>query len=156
MSNGQKRVAAQGDSQPLVLIVEDNAINQKVAINLVRKLGYATQAAWNGQEALDFLAKSIESTSNIEVQSEAVKPPSLILMDCQMPLLDGYEATRRLRMEPQYEALKTVPVVALTASAIQGDKERCKAAGMDDYLSKPVNKGLLQSMLRKWIPDEPS
>ncbi|KAK5102846.1 hypothetical protein LTS08_003647 [Lithohypha guttulata] len=126
-----------------VLVVEDNAINQKIAINLVKKLGYITQATWNGQEALDILEHLTPTDSSA---------PSIILMDCQMPLLDGYEATRRLRTDAKYEKMKDTPVIALTASAIQGDREKCQAAGMDDYLSKPVNKALLKAMLEKWIP----
>lgn len=146
-------------SQPLVLIVEDNAINQKVAVNLVRKLGCATHTAWNGEEALDFLEASMDSAPNFlksEKDSLPKRKPDLILMDCQMPVLDGYEATRRLRTDMRYQSFKKIPVVALTASAIQGDKEKCKTAGMDDYLSKPVSKVVLQSMLKKWIPEESS
>lgn len=149
----------QGSPQPLVLIVEDNAINQKVAVNLVKKLGYATQTAWNGQEALNFLETSIGSVSvaqKLEGNPQLNRTPNLILMDCQMPLLDGYEATRKLRTDTKYHPLRKIPVVALTASAIQGDQERCKAAGMDDYLSKPVSKVILQSMLKKWIPEKSS
>ncbi len=71
-------------------------------------------------------------------------------MDCQMPLLDGYEATKRLRTDEKYKEIRSVPVIALTASAIQGDQEKCQASGMDDYLTKPVNKALLREMLEKW------
>lgn len=131
------------DGKDLVLIVEDNAINQKVAINQVKKLGYALAVAWNGQEALDYLEHHAPPNS---------EAPSAILMDCQMPVVDGYEATRRLRSDPRYQKMRSVPVIALTASAISGDKEKCQACGMDDYLSKPVNKSLLKSMLEKWIP----
>lgn len=148
------------DRKSLILIVEDNAINQKVALNLVRKLGYDAHAVWNGQEALDFLELSTSSLSQ-EITLSSTKPavnktsvPSLILMDCQMPLLDGYEATRRLRNEVRYALVKSVPVIALTASAIHGDPEKCVAAGMDDYLSKPVTKMLLQAMIKKWISRE--
>lgn len=72
-----------------------------------------------------------------------------------MPLLDGYEATRRLRTDPKFKNVSAVPVIALTASAIQGDREKCQASGMDDYLSKPVNKALLSGMLERWIPQTP-
>lgn len=73
-----------------------------------------------------------------------------------MPICDGYEATKLLRTDERYEKVKSVPVIALTASAIQGDREKCQAAGMDDYLSKPVNKALLKGMLERWIPQESS
>ncbi|KAK5080491.1 hypothetical protein LTR05_008602 [Lithohypha guttulata] len=132
------------DKPPLILIVEDNNINQKVTVDLVRKLGYRTHAVWNGQEALDYLTSSSSASS--------LKPlPAAILMDCQMPLLDGYEATKRLRMDEKYKVASRVPVIALTASAIQGDQEKCQASGMDDYLSKPVNKILLKAILEKWV-----
>lgn len=149
---------SQKSSQPLVLIVEDNAINQKVAVNLVRKLGFATHTAWNGEEALNFLKTLQDSATGspkFESHSQPNRTPDLILMDCQMPILDGYEATRKLRNDADYSIFRQIPIVALTASAIQGDQEKCKASGMDDYLSKPVNKALLQSMLKKWIT-EPS
>lgn len=145
-STGQRsddRSRRSSKEKDLVLIVEDNAINQKVAISQVKKLGYAVAATWNGQEALDYLEK---------YHPDDVEAPSAILMDCQMPVVDGYTATRRLRNDPRYERMKYVPVIALTASAIAGDREKCQGCGMDDYLSKPVNKGLLKSMLEKWIP----
>ena len=69
-----------------------------------------------------------------------------------MPLLDGYEATKRLRTDDRYATVRGVPIIALTASAIQGDREKCQASGMDDYLSKPVDKRLLKEMLEKWVP----
>ena len=128
-------------SQPLVLLVEDNAINLKIALNLVKKLGYKARTAGNGQEAIDFLENA-----------SAPDLPSAILMDCQMPLMDGYEATRHLRADPKYEKVRDIPIIALTASAIQGDREKCQAAGMDDYLSKPIKKELVKEMLEKWIP----
>ncbi|KAK5952145.1 hypothetical protein OHC33_006617 [Knufia fluminis] len=159
----KQQQGAPSHSQPLVLIVEDNAINQKVALNLVRKLGYKTHAVWNGQEALDYLsACSLPSATTIEKSDPSSIPeldaqtPSAILMDCQMPICDGYEATKLLRTDERYEKVKSVPVIALTASAIQGDREKCQAAGMDDYLSKPVNKALLKGMLERWIPQESS
>lgn len=155
-TSAKKPAVEQGSTQPLVLIVEDNAINQKVAVNLVRKLGYATHSAWNGNEALEFLDALTSENPPLEepeASSQLQKRPNLILMDCQMPVLDGYEATRKLRTEAKYRAFRKIPVVALTASAIQGDKEKCTAAGMDDYLSKPVNKAVLQSMLKKWVSE---
>jgi len=136
------------------MLLEDNAINQKVALNLVRKLGYKTHAVWNGQEALDYLSSCCSSSASVPSLASPTQThtPAAILMDCQMPILDGYEATKRIRTDHRYSVVKNVPVIALTASAIQGDREKCQASGMDDYLSKPVNKALLQGMLERWIP----
>ncbi|KAK5092488.1 hypothetical protein LTR70_005450 [Exophiala xenobiotica] len=151
----QGKQSNSSDAQPLVLVVEDNAINQKVALNLVRKLGYKTHAVWNGQEALDYLSSCPATASPASSPPPSSPPPAAILMDCQMPLLDGYEATKRLRTDQKFKNISAVPVIALTASAIQGDREKCQASGMDDYLSKPVNKALLKGMLERWIPQTP-
>lgn len=150
----QPRQSSSPETHHLVLVVEDNAINQKVALNLVRKLGYKTHAVWNGQEALDYLSSCCSSSASLPSLSSPTQTriPAAILMDCQMPILDGYEATKRIRNDHKYLVVKNVPIIALTASAIQGDREKCQASGMDDYLSKPVNKALLQGMLERWIP----
>ena len=106
----------------------------------MRKLGFSTTAVWNGQEALDHLYSA-------ETQISA------ILMDIQMPILDGYETTRKLRTEEKYlqmERLRNVPIIALTASAIQGDREKCLAVGMNDYLSKPYSLKDLEEVISKW------
>ena len=108
------------DERP-ILLVEDNAINQRVAIKLLQRLGRQARVASNGVEALDMLSR--ESFS-------------LVLMDCQMPEMDGYEASRRIRQ--QETGGKRIPIVAMTAHAMQGDREKCLEAGMDDYISKPV------------------
>jgi CheY-like chemotaxis protein len=118
-----------------VLLVEDNAINQKVAAMQLRKLGLSVQTAANGQEALDSWAEGSYS---------------LILMDCQMPILDGFEATRQIRQR-ESGSRQRIPIVAMTANAMQGDKEQCLAAGMDDYISKPINLSQLQAVLEKWL-----
>ncbi|KAL8826740.1 MAG: hypothetical protein Q9191_003608 [Dirinaria sp. TL-2023a] len=127
-----------------VLVVEDNDINQTIAMKTVKKFGYSVNAVWNGQQALDYL----------KAEPSAVHPrPNIILMDVQMPLLDGYQATHRIRHHKPFaviEDLRTIPIIAMTASAIQGDKEKCQAAGMDDYLAKPVKGATLESKLRKW------
>lgn len=119
-----------------VLIVEDNAINQKIALKSVKKLGYQASAVWNGKEALEFLLHHPEF--------------HVVLMDVQMPVMDGYQATRILRSDQPYQHLKDIPVIALTASAIQGDREKCEDAGMNDYLSKPYPLTLLEEKLSKW------
>ncbi|RDW73671.1 hypothetical protein BP5796_07113 [Coleophoma crateriformis] len=146
-------------SQIHVLVVEDNAVNQTIALKTIRKLGFPVTATWNGQEALSYLRSP----------SPTQPRPSIILMDVQMPIMDGYEATRILRnhsldtedvVAPKQQvdgtvgttiaSLADIPVIAMTASAIQGDEEKCYAAGMDDYLSKPVEKVRLEAMLVKW------
>ena len=119
---------------PRVLLVEDNRVNQKVALVMLEKLGCQVNVAGDGLEALDMLAG---------------KDFDVVLMDCQMPDMDGFEATRRLR---QREAGgDRMPVVALTASAMQGDRERCLDAGMDDYICKPVQQKDLLRVLHRWL-----
>ncbi|KAK9476939.1 hypothetical protein V1514DRAFT_353836 [Lipomyces japonicus] len=123
-----------------ILVVEDNLINQQIALNLLKKLKYSAEAVGNGQEALVALDKRLASG----------KPYNLVLMDCQMPLMDGYEATRRLRQNT-HDKIRTVPVVAMTANAVSGDRELCLNAGMSDYLAKPVKSKLLETMIDKWL-----
>jgi PAS domain S-box-containing protein len=116
-----------------ILLTEDSAANQKVAMYQLRNLGYEADVAANGQEALDLL-------QHIDYD--------LILMDCQMPMMDGYEATRHIRKSSN---IKTQPVIiAMTANAMQEDRQRCFVAGMDDYLSKPVRKENLAEKLSYW------
>jgi signal transduction histidine kinase/DNA-binding response OmpR family regulator len=117
-----------------VLIVEDNAANLKVTIRMVERLGYRADVANDGAEAVSILQR---------VQYDAV------LMDCQMPEMDGYEATRRIRSNE--DAGRHVPIIAMTAAALSGDRERCLAAGMDDYLSKPVKLHVVAALLERWI-----
>lgn len=118
-----------------VLLVDDNVINQRLAARLLQKLGCEVAVASSGREALDVLA---------------FQPQDLIIMDCQMPDLDGYEATRRIR---EHEGTtRHTPIVAMTAYAMRGDRERCLAAGMDDYYSKPVTGDDFIEMLKRWGP----
>ncbi|KAJ4987400.1 histidine kinase hhk6p [Stagonosporopsis vannaccii] len=127
-----------------VLVVEDNHINQQIALKTIRKLNFSVNAVWNGQEVLDYLAKEFTPTH---------PRPDIILMDVQMPIRDGYSATHAIRTEAPWRdkpEVRGVPIVAMTASAIQGDKEKCTLAGMDDYLAKPVKGKLLEKMLVKW------
>jgi PAS domain S-box-containing protein len=120
-----------------ILVAEDNVTNQVVAFGMLRKLGYQeVQLASNGSEAFD---------------KAMAEPFDLILMDCQMPEMDGYEATRRLRA-----AGCTTTIVAMTANAIKGDRERCLDAGMNDYLSKPIDLRLLRGVLARWAGQSPS
>lgn len=125
-----------------VLVVEDNPINQQIATKTISKLGFQVTAAWNGKEALDYLMATSEGRNT---------KPDIILMDVQMPIIDGYKCTHLLRHHMPYKPLvQDVPIVAMTASAIQGDREKCKKAGMDDYLAKPVTMSILESMLIRW------
>jgi PAS domain S-box-containing protein len=119
----------------LILLAEDNTTNQKVAQLVLRKLGYACHIVDNGQAVLDTFA---------------TLPYALILMDCQMPVMDGFEATRKLRQVERDMDLPRLPVIALTANAMQGDRERCLACGMDDYVSKPINGDRLREVLERW------
>jgi len=127
-----------------ILVVEDNHINQQIALKTIKKLHFSVGAVWNGQEALDYLKQDFTPSH---------PRPDIILMDVQMPIRDGYSATHAIRTEAPWRdrpEVRSVPIVAMTASAIQGDKEKCTLAGMDDYLSKPVKGKILEKMLVKW------
>lgn len=116
-----------------LLLVEDNAVNQRVVLAMLRKKGYSLEVANNGQEALDILA---QSTFDV------------ILMDVQMPVLDGLETTRAIRADARW---KHLPVIAMTAHAMNGDKERCLGAGMNEYLTKPLKGPLLIETIEKYL-----
>lgn len=169
------------------LIIKYSAINQTIALKTIQNLGFQATAVWNGQEALNYLSNPGSSRPK----------PDIILMDVQMPIMDGYEATRILRTNKEFERdsshnmelpgvtrnlsssrcaddsmpdlkspsngtkhkvtnsqrkgkVRDIPIVAMTASAIQGDQEKCLEAGMDGYLSKPVEKGRLEETLVYW------
>ena len=120
-----------------VLVVEDNPVNRTVAIRVVSLIGVSVEVAEHGKEALDKLA-----TTKFD----------LVLMDCQMPVMDGYTATRTQRTLEEEHKMPRIPIIAMTANAMVGDREKCLASGMDDYLTKPLNRGLLEQTLRKWMP----
>lgn len=122
----------------LILLVEDNRINREFAIETLKSLGCKVEIASNGLEAIE------------QYQCHEL---DLILMDVQMPKMDGYEATKEIRKLDKSNN-KHTPIVALTANAMKGDSEKCKAAGMDDYLSKPVKKDDLKNMLCVWLSDD--
>ncbi len=124
-----------------ILLAEDNTTNQLVAVKLLEKLGYRADVAANGQEAIATL--------------RAI-PYDLVLMDCQMPEMDGFEATRHIRNPESEVPNHDVPIIAMTAHAMKGDREKCLEAGMNDYISKPVSPHALMESLNRWIPREAS
>ncbi|HBP5564957.1 ATP-binding protein [Pseudomonas paraeruginosa] len=124
--------AAQRDTR--VLLVEDNPVNQLVAKGLLHKLGCQVWIAEHGLNALKLLEE---------------QPIDMVLMDCNMPVMDGYEATRQIRDSGRWGGL---PIIALTANALPEERERCRAAGMDDYLAKPFHRDELKAILDRWCP----
>ncbi|MEX2474813.1 ATP-binding protein [Marinobacter sp.] len=120
-----------------ILLVEDNQVNQLVASSLLRKMGHSVDLAENGKLALQALGK---------------KHYDMVLMDCLMPIMDGYEATSQIRKNPAWQSL---PIIAITANVMQGDRENCLAAGMNDYITKPYNRNDLKTVIDRWAPDSP-
>ncbi len=122
---------------PRILVVEDNEVNQRVILTMLRKLGFDALLAENGQKSLNVLA------SNKQIE--------LVIMDCQMPVMDGYTASREVRDNAGIynPGLK---IIAMTGNALEGDKQKCLDAGMDDYMSKPIRLAALKANLKKWLP----
>ncbi|WP_323815723.1 response regulator [Cellvibrio sp. NN19] len=120
-----------------VLLAEDNMVNQEVACAMLQRIGVITTIANNGQEALELL------------QRESF---DLVLMDCQMPIMDGFEATASIRKREAKLGIPPLPIIALTANAISGDRENCLVRGMSDYLSKPFTQEQLHQLLARWLP----
>ena len=131
-SNGSEKISLEGRS-PQILLVEDNAVNQKVVLAILSKRGFHVEIAANGLEALTALQKNVFD---------------LVLMDVQMPYMDGIEATRKIREEL---GLRDLPIIAMTAHAMTGDRERCIEAGMNDYASKPVNPTTLVHTIMRYL-----
>ena len=120
-----------------LLLVEDNPTNQEVALGLLRRLGFRrVEVVPDGRRALDALERS---------------DFDLVLMDCQLPELDGYQCARRIRRPDTRVRNQRIPVIAMTAHAMPGDREKCLASGMDDYLPKPVQTGAMKAALEKWL-----
>jgi light-regulated signal transduction histidine kinase (bacteriophytochrome)/ActR/RegA family two-component response regulator len=128
-----------GQRASRILLVEDNGINQQVAMCLLLKLGFEVGLAENGEHALRLIA-------------EAVEPYGLVLMDIQMPVMDGYECTRRLRDAEARLAPADLPIVAMTANAMSSDEQRCLGVGMSGFLPKPINATDLIAVLHRWLP----
>lgn len=126
-------------SNARILVVEDNVINQQIVMNILIKLGVVADTVANGLEAISALEKI---------------PYDLVFMDCQMPEMDGYEATKYIRSSQSKVLNHEIPIIALTANAMQGDKAICLDAGMSDFLTKPFDKNELIEMLNKWLSDE--
>jgi CheY-like chemotaxis protein len=124
-----------------VLVVEDNPINRMVALGILEKLGYQADVAADGRLALQALAE---------------EDYDLVLMDCQLPNLDGYEATRLIRGPHSQVRDHRVPVIAMTAHAMTGDWAKCLASGMNDYLAKPFKAAALKALLEKWLDVRPA
>lgn len=127
-------------SDTRILLVEDNTTNQIVANGLLEILGLHADVAANGLEALEAIRISQDTL-----------PYSIVLMDCQMPEMDGYDATRSIRSGKAGNENRHLPIIAMTANAMQGDREKCTDAGMDDYIAKPIDLTMLKSALIKWL-----
>jgi len=127
---------AEARARPRVLVVDDDTTNQKVAVLMLERLGHRADVAADGLEAVEAIAGT---------------PYAAVLMDCQMPTMDGFDATREIRRRL---AGRPLPIIALTASATTDEQDRCRAAGMDDFLAKPVGFDSLTAVLSRWLPDD--
>ncbi|MBM4256734.1 MAG: response regulator [Deltaproteobacteria bacterium] len=134
-----RHTLAEAEQRPLVLVVDDNIDNQSVAVRFLKHLGYSADVANNGQEALEALA---------------TKTYAAALMDCQMPVMNGFTATMQIRQR-EGESGVHVPIIALTANPTDTNRERCLQAGMDDFLSKPLQQDTLEVILKKWTTRKP-
>jgi len=128
------------DSKIEILLVEDNRINQQVALGILNKFGYSVDIAVNGLDAIKVLEKGEDNKSY-----------QLILMDCQMPEMDGYQTTEYIRKKSGNLIDTNIPIIAMTANTMKGDKEKCLNSGMNDYISKPINPKVLQEKITYWL-----
>ena len=127
------------DSEIKILLVEDNKVNQELAIHMLKILGYTVDAVDDGERALKELDQHIYH---------------MVLMDCEMPVMNGYEATRIWRAREQQQQRKAIPVIALTAHAVSGEREKCLNCGMNDFLTKPFEYDAFAQMVKKWLSDK--
>jgi CheY-like chemotaxis protein len=155
-----------------ILLVEDNPVNQKLASKMLTKAGYQVEIASNGQEAVDMVKKSLNGYKGKEVKKEGVGEDEtgrydFIFMDMQMPVMDGLEATKQIRnlecglrndrnaeqceMRNAKSEIIRIPIIAMTANAMEGDREKCLDAGMDDYIPKPIKREVVFDMVEKWV-----
>jgi CheY-like chemotaxis protein len=130
--NGKPAEVPQNGGSLRILMAEDNAINQRVGKLILQRAGYNIDLVADGNEALE---------------AHRAHPYDVILMDCQMPTMDGFEASRQIRQLDQPQPI----IIAVTANALVGERERCLNAGMDDYLSKPFQADQLVAVVRKWV-----
>lgn len=126
-----------------ILLVEDNKVNQQVALGILEVLEFNAEIAGDGKQALEMLERSIEK-----------KHYQLIFMDCQMPVMDGYQTTQNIRKGAAGIHYKSIPIIAMTANAMQGDREKCIESGMNDYIGKPIDPLLLETKLYNWLGAE--
>lgn len=126
-----------------ILLVEDEPVNRMVASQMLRRLGHHVDIATNGAEAVEALESNPDGTYE------------LVFMDCQTPVMDGFEATRQIRAREQSLDIDRTTIVALTASALEGDREKCLAAGMDDYLAKPIRVEDIEDAVSRWVQPKP-
>jgi CheY-like chemotaxis protein len=155
-----------------ILLVEDNPVNQKLASKMLTKAGYQVEIANNGQEAVKMYKKSVNGCEGKEVRKEGMGKSetgrySFVFMDMQMPVMDGLEATKLIRnlecglwndlnaeqseiRNPKSEITR-IPIIAMTANTMEGDREKCLEAGMDDYIPKPIKREVVFDMVEKWV-----
>ncbi len=131
-----------------ILVVEDQEDNRQILRDLLGSTGYEMVEAENGEDALTVAAAEQPDLILMDTVA-AAEQPDLILMDIQLPILDGYEATRRIKANP---ALAAIPIIAITSYALSGDEEKARAAGCDDYVTKPYSPRKLLAKIREYLP----
>ncbi len=128
-------ILVKNTSSANILLVEDNPINQRIATHMLKKLGHTYEIVNNGKEALEAIK---------------IKSFDIILMDCQMPDMDGYTTTKYIRQYQRSNRTKRTPIIAVTAHSMKGDREKCISMGMDDYIAKPIDIKRLSAVIDHW------